>query len=414
MPSPLILSEYRRSDPVNLSLRERDALRDLIPGLTVEPVAGSSDTYTLMGSSTVGVVRVGDLTVELRPKVGIAPVLFLLSYDLDPRAWKEPPAELTRDMNLAEAIVPLFVRAAQAALRPGLLHGYLDSEDTLTTVRGRVRMAEQMRTRRGLPLPVEVRYDEFTPDILENRLLRAAVEVLGQLRLRHQASRVALGRLRQQLNGVASLVVDARGVPEPVWTRLNERYRPAVSLARLVVTTAGLEARSGGAGASAFLVDMNTVFERFVRTALRERLRLDEKTFPPASRGHRVHLDVGRYVPLEPDLSWWIGGRCVFAGDCKYKRTVGSVPNADIYQMLAYLTALDLPEGLLVYAAGEDVPHDVTIAQAGQRIHVRTLDVTKSPAEVLAQVSGLADLVRAAAASRRSETARLPVGRVAG
>jgi 5-methylcytosine-specific restriction enzyme subunit McrC len=287
MRSPLVLTEYVPSTPVGLSVTERDALRGLVPGLTIEPVAGSTETYTITGGSLVGVVRVGNLTVELRPKVGIAPVLFLLSYALEPKAWREPRAEVARDMNLAEAIVPLFAHAAQAALRLGLLHGYRTREDTLATVRGRVRMADQMRARTGLPLPVEVVYDEFTPDILENRLLRSAVDVLGRLRLRHPASRRALARLHRQLNGVGSLIVGSREVPEPVWTRLNERYRPAVSLARLIVPTAGLEAQAGGEDASAFVVDMNAVFERFVRAALREQLRLNAKAFPAASRGTR-------------------------------------------------------------------------------------------------------------------------------
>ncbi len=368
-------------------------------GLTIEPVTGSTDTYTITGGSMVGVVRVGELTVELRPKVGIAPVLFLLSYDLDPKAWREPRAEMVRDMNLAEAIVPLFAHATQAALRPGLLHGYRTHEDRLPTVRGRVRMADQMRARTGLPMPVEVVYDEFTPDILENRLLRSAVDVLGRLRLRHQTSRRALARLHQQLNGLGSLIVGSREVPEPVWTRLNERYRPAVSLARLIVTTAGLEAQAGGEDASAFVVDMNDVFERFVRTALREQLRLDAKAFPTASGGHPLYLDTGRFVGLKPDLSWWAAGSCVFAGDCKYKRTFGTVPNADIYQMLAYLTALELPEGLLIYAAGEDVPPNLVIEQASKRVHTWTLDVSRPPAQLMHDVRSLARLVREVAAT---------------
>lgn len=399
MRPPLVLTEYMPSAPVSLSVTERDGLRGLVRGLTIEPVAGSTDTYTITGGSLVGVVRVGDLTVELRPKVGIAPVLFLLSYDLDPRAWREPRAQVVRDMNLAEAIVPLFARAAQAALRPGLLHGYRTREDTLATVRGRIRMADQMRARTGLPMPVEVVYDEFTPDILENRLLRSAVDVLGRLRLRHQSSRRALARLHQQLNGVASLLVDSREVPEPVWTRLNERYRPAVSLARLIVTTTGLEAQAGGEDASAFVVDMNDVFERFVRAALREQLRLDAKAFPAASRGHTLYLDTGRFIELKPDLSWWDAGHCVFAGDCKYKRTVGTVPNADIYQMLAYLTALQLPEGLLIYPAGEDVPPELVIKRASKRVHVRTLDVSRPPAQLMHDVRSLAQLVREMAAT---------------
>ncbi len=390
---PVVLTEYRPSEPVVLSVTERDALRALVPGLTAEPVAGSTDTYLLKGGSSVGVVRVGDLTVELRPKVGIAPVLFLLSYALDPRGWREPTAALARDLNLAEAVVPLFSRVVGDALRPGLLHGYRRHEDTLTTVRGRVRMAQQMRARTGLPLPVEVVYDDFTPDIFENQLLRTAVDILGRLRLRHPASRLSLGRLHQLLQPVSSLQLTRHSVPEPTWTRLNEHYRPAASLARLIVTTAGLEARAGGEDASAFVIDMNVVFEGFVREALREQLRLRHSAFPSGKAAAAVHLDTGRYVSLEPDLSWWERGVCVFVGDCKYKKTTGSVPNADVYQMLAYLTALDQPEGLLVYAAGEDVPHDVNIDAAGKRIHVRTLDVARAPSAVLTDIKHLAGLV---------------------
>jgi 5-methylcytosine-specific restriction enzyme subunit McrC len=322
--------------------------------LTITPTPGSTDTYILTSGSTVGVAQVGDLTVELRPKIGVAAVLFFVSYAIDPKSWRAEGAQLARDANLAEAIIPLFTRTAQQAIRPGLLHGYRHREDTLTSVRGRIRIAEQLRTRTGLPLPIEVSYDDFTPDILENKLLRTAVDILGRLYLRHQDSHKRLARLHQQLNGIGTLVPDRRGVPEPPWTRLNGHYRPAVALARLIISTAGLEARAGGEDASVFLIDMNAVFEKFVRVALREALRLDAHAFPAAARARPVYLDMEHRVPLEPDLSWWIGGRCIFAGDCKYKKTEGSIPNGDVYQMLAYLAALQLTDGLLIYAAGED------------------------------------------------------------
>lgn len=392
------LTEYVPTEPVPLTITERDTLRQLVPGLTITPVPGNTDTYTLTGSSTVGVARTGDLTVELRPKIGIPAVLFLVSYALDPKTWKSEPAQIARDANLAEAIVPLFTRTAQQAIRPGLLHGYRQREDTLTAIRGRIRIEDQFRTRTGLPLPVEVSYDDFTPDILENQLLRTAVDTLGRLYLRHQHSRASLARLRQQLNGVSIMAPDRRGAPEPQWTRLNDRYRAAAGLARLIISTSGLEARAGGEDASVFLVNMNTVFERFVRTALREALRLEMRAFPAAARGRKLHLDEELEIPLEPDLSWWVGDHCVFAGDCKYKKNEGNTPNADVYQMLAYLTALQLPEGLLVYAAGEDSPRSVNIPFAGKRVLIRTIDVAQEPANVLTQVTAIARRVRSIAA----------------
>jgi 5-methylcytosine-specific restriction enzyme subunit McrC len=391
----VVLTEYVSSEPIMLSLAQRDALGQLVSGLTITPEAGRTDTYTLTSSSSVGVARVGDLTLELRPKIGIAPVLFLISYALNPKSWKSEHAQLARDANLAEAVIPLFTRTVQQTIGPGLLHGYLRCEDTLTSVRGRVRIADQFRTRTGLPLPVEVTYDDFTPDILENRLLRTAVDTLGRLYLRQKDSRTSLARLRLELNGISNLTPDRRGVPEPHWTRLNERYRAAVALARLIISTAGLEARAGGIDASVFLIDMNAVFERFIRAALREALRLDVHAFPPAARGRPpVYLDAERAIRLGPDLSWWANDRCVFVGDCKYKKTDGTIPNADVYQMLAYLTALQLTQGLLVYAAGEDVPRSITIPFADKRVLIRTIDVSQAPNNVLSQTAKLASLIR--------------------
>lgn len=400
MRQPLVLTEYQPSDPVTLSVAERDTLAQLVPGLTIQPTSGTTDSYRLTSGSDVGVVRVGDLTVELRPKVGVAPVIFMLSYALDPRIWRPQHAALTRNANLAEAIVPLFADAAQRALRPGLLHGYRVHDDAMNTVRGRVRFVDQFRTRTGLPLPVEVTYDDYTPDILENQLLRTAVDILGRLHLRHHSSRFSLARLHQQLNGISSLAPGGRMTPEPVWNRLNERYRPAVSLARLIITMASVEAQAGGEDASALLVDMNRVFEDFIRVALREALQLQDRDFPSGARVPRTYLDHQGAVPLLPDLSWWIGEHCIFVGDCKYKRPAGSIPNADIYQMLAYLTALNLSEGLLIYADLDRAPTKIVVQRTGKMIKMRALDVTVEPLAVLAQIRALADQIRRMASLR--------------
>lgn len=395
----LTLTEHVSSEPVILSTDERDELRRLIPGLVVEPVPGAADTYTLTTGSAVGVVRVGALTVEVRPKVGIAPLVSLLTYAADPRRWREEQAHPAVETNLVEAVVPMFARMAHAAVGPGLLHGYRHRDDTLVTIRGRIRMADQFRARTGLPTPVEVTYDDFTPDILENQLLKTAVDVLARLHLRDPGTRRSLVQLHQQLDGVRSLPPTPGDVPEPLWTQHNERYRPAVSLARRIIPDVGLEAGEGGHGASAMLTNMNDVFERFVRTALRERLGLSARAFPAACAGRPIFLDTAEGIGLQPNLSWWVEGRCVFAGDCRYRRPVGDVPNADLYQLLAYLTVLDLSDGLLVYAAAEDTPRSVTVRRAGKRLHVRTLDITRPRQEILVHISTLASEIRAMALS---------------
>ena len=393
----------RTSAPIALTTAQRDALRVLIPGLRVEAARGSDSEYLLTSGSSVGIGRVDGLTVELRPKIGIAPLLFLMAYAANPTDWRRDRVWLSPTAGLAEAIITLFTRLVQDALRPGVLHGYRQRDDVLTTVRGRIRIGDQIRTRTGLPLPVEVAYDDFTPDILENRLLRTAADVLTGLRLRGDLATRQLSTLRRHLHGITPQPIVGRLIPEPHWTRLNERYRPAVTLARLVLSGVGLEARSGGVTGAAVVVDMNRIFEEFVRAALREQLGLRPDAFPPGDRMPVLHLDEQHTCRLEPDLSWWRAGRCVLVGDCKYKKLAGTAHNPDVYQLLAYLTALRIQAGFLVYAKGEDVNRDVRVEHTGGKVlRVRVIDAAQPPTNVLAQVAALAAEFRASSLSEVS------------
>ena len=57
--------------------------------------------------------------------------------------------------------------------------------------------------------------------------------------------------------------------------------------------------------------------------------------------------------------------------DIKYKSLADQpVPEADVYQLLAYCTALRLPEGHLIYAHGEATPTTFVIGTAATRIIV--------------------------------------------
>lgn len=148
---------------------------------------------------------------------------------------------------------------------------------------------------------------------------------------------------------------------------------------------------------------MADVFENFVVAALRESLGASERAFPQAGKRLNLRLDEEGGIPLKPDLSWWIDGECVFVGDCKYKRAVvEGVPNADLYQLLAYTTALDLDDGLLVYAAGEHPPGAHTVKHAGKRLRVATMDLAGDPHAVLEEVGALAAQIRRLARNQRA------------
>jgi 5-methylcytosine-specific restriction enzyme subunit McrC len=249
--------------------------------------------------------------------------------------------------------------------------------------------------------PIECVFDEFTDDIEINRLLKAAVARLGSIRLRSGSSNSRLRSLGPYFANVARISYDPRNLPEVRYDRQTERYRGAVEFARLILKTRSLDSRSGEVSGAAFLLNMATVFEDFVVIALRDSLKVSRRVFPQQAAGRPLHLDEDRRLKLEPDLSWWVDGKCRFVGDVKYKRTKSArgMQHPDLYQMLAYTTATARRHGLLIYAAGEEPGTTHRIVEADKEVTIRSLDLDVQPAAVLQQIAEIAELIKRQAAS---------------
>ena len=188
----LTLREYESAPATALTTAEVESLADVAPSVEIAPAIGHPGRYDLRPGSHIGVVNLDSLIVEIRPKLPIERVLFLLSYSLDPRRWMQTGFNFKEQDSLVEAIIPGFVTQIRHAFRRGILQGYRTQEDALLTVRGRIRFDDQIRDRFGIFPPVEVRYDEFTEDTTENRLIKAAIFRLGRLRIRSDEARRSL------------------------------------------------------------------------------------------------------------------------------------------------------------------------------------------------------------------------------
>ena len=393
----LDLKEYATSEHT-LSVAERDALQETVPSLTVQPVMGTEGVYQLMPGSTVGAVEIGDLSVLIEPKIPIPQLLSLVCYAMGTYKPQREMFDYPREYALPDMLALSLASAARRAFSRGLLHGYRVEEDALHTVRGRIRFDQQIRRRFAIALPVEVRYDEFTDDILANQLVKAAATRLGGMRLHSQAARRELGLVAGTLDNVSPVEFLPNSVPEVRFDRLNGYYREVVALSRLVLQHSAFESRRGEVRASGFLMDMNVVFQEFVTQALREALVASNYTFCSAKQlkgNRRIYLDGATLVKLEPDLTWWQSGACLFVGDAKYKKIeVQHAPNTDLYQMLAYTTALDLPGGMLIYAEGEAKPMVHEVRHSRKRLEIAALDLSGTLEEVLNRVHNLACKVK--------------------
>ena len=388
------LREHERSElSYTLAAGERRDLREVF-SLTIDP-SDQDARYHLTPGSTVGAVQTGDLSVLVEPKIGIPKLLSLACYAMGAFKPRDTYFDFAEDQALPDILALALTTASRRAFRRGLLHGYLTEEETLYGIRGRVRFDDQLRLRFGVPVPIEVRYDEFTNDILANRLVRAAAARLTRMRIRSKKARRELGWVTGMLSQISLLEFPPGNVPSLTFDRLSEHYRTAVGLAQLILRHTAFQSDRGRIRSSGFVVNMNDLFEEFVTRALREALGVSDRAFRKARRHDGVTLDEKNDLRLKPDLSWWDSNKCSFVGDAKYKRILDQrVPNADLYQLLAYATALDLPGGMLIYAQGEADPVVHKVRHLGKQLEIAAVDLSGTLDQVIVRVGKLAERIK--------------------
>ena len=171
-----------------------------------------------------------------------------------------------------------------------------------------------------------------------------------------------------------------------VWNRHNQWYKQAVSPATLLLSFGRVDHELGQDSIPGFVLDMPRVIEQWVRTTLRSAWRLTHHEMPDSWK-NALWLDRDRRVELQPDLAVRRQGVWSFVGDVKYKVLPTSTRNSaanrnDIYLMLAYLTATNLNEGVLLYAGVEANDEVLTVGPPAQKIHVVSLDLSADDARL--------------------------------
>ena len=359
------------------------------------------ETWSLTAGPYVGTLVVDDMRILIRPKIRLENLFLMLEVGLPKQAWRKEDFDYEVNPDLLRSLVSFFARTLETTLARGLYRSYRNREEDLKAIRGRIDFGRQL-SRARLPMPVACRYGEFTSDVIENRGLRAAIRLSLRVPDVDLADRRRLMRELVAMEEVSDASIRGDDLHRIHYSRLNEHYRPALGLARLLLDNLTLIDRRGATTAASFVVNMNNLFERFVT----ERLHRALESHLIVEDQKESSLDEGNQVYIKPDLRFRDpDSRLItYVGDIKYKLTDDAVArSADYYQLLAYTTALDLPEGVLIYCQtdGGKPAGKITVRHAGKRLHVRALDLRGSPAEVAREIDDLATWIAA-----RSEQVR--------
>jgi len=362
----------------------------------------------LVAGQVVGVIVADGCRLEVLPKLDQAPAgpeaderpalrlqlvhMLATILDFDIAAGENAGLAWQRE-SLLEILIGLFLDALVDAVRQGLPRQYLQHEDDLPRLRGRLDVQRQFTVLAASPQRLASRYDELSPDIVLNQIMKAA---LGRLR---QLSRSA--RNQRQITELSFVYADIASVPvkdlrwdRVILDRTNRRWRKLLQLAQLLLGGRFQGTSTGATLGFSLLFEMNTLFEQYVATIM---MRTAGPTgFHVKPQDASLYCleavgDDGRLVrrfQTQPDIVLRRHGETRLLIDTKWKRLASTIDDpkngvaqADVYQMMAYARVHRSRNLLLLYphhgglGRPEGLISDHRITGSSDRLIVGTIDL---------------------------------------
>lgn len=170
-PPEILLSEYR-DWAGELAAEDVDYIvGQLGKKLSVRrQVHGSG--YVLNPNQFVGVVVLpSGRRLESRPKVPLGNLFYMMAVALE-LPFLDETVEFASLDEILEFVAAYFAELVKGRIDRGLYRSYVEREENLLTVRGRIEFAEDLRRNHVLRHRTYCRYAELTWDIPENQIIR--------------------------------------------------------------------------------------------------------------------------------------------------------------------------------------------------------------------------------------------------
>lgn len=251
---------------------------------------------------------------------------------------------------LHEWIISEFLQHLTELVRKGLRFDYQQVEDEHSAfIRGQLNLTTQMRQPPGRSAHFHVRYAEFSPQRVENRLLRSALNWSLKVTTEGQNWRQA-NMLSHQLAGIAP-IDGSTSLAMAEWSdgKYLYAYRPIRPWCQLILEKLNPDFQYGLHQGISLLFPMERLYECWVGQKLAASLRPGYQLIEQAKREYLLtHVPAGETVSqpwflLKPDFL--VTGGQTLVLDAKWKlldhRLNDSMKKygmsqSDLYQMFAY------------------------------------------------------------------------------
>lgn len=356
----------------------------------------------LRAAQVVGVLVADGCALEILPKIdnldngGIRRQLvhmLAVTHELDVSAGALTTLDWQRD-DLVEILIRLFARMLTEAVRRGMPRRYIDQQDDLAVLRGRLDATRQFTRLVASPQTLACRFDTLSTDIALNQIMKATVlRLLGLAR--SAETRRTLRELAFAYADVSHAPVGPLRFDSVTLDRTNARWQNLLALARLLLQGRFQTTSGGMTTGFSLLFQMHGLFEEYVAKMLGRVMKGSGQRV--VAQGGLLHcledsVSGARRFRTKPDILVKRETSTNLVLDTKWKRLAPfwedakqGVSQSDVYQMMAYGQLYQCAKLLLLYPHHSRLDEEPgllsrhRIIGSDSELLIGSIDLTKLP-----------------------------------
>ena len=340
--------------------------------------------------------------------IPIQNVYYMLSYAfqvLNEQGYKNIATEQFH--NTAELMAAILEKGIALQLKRGLVKEYIPQMEALSSLRGKIDIAESIKTQSMMRKQLICTYDEFSVNSTMNRIIKSTVELL----LCSNISKQRKKNLRKLMVYFGEVdFIDLHTVNWNVqYNRNNQTYRMLISICYLVVKGL-LQTQSDGRKKLMDFLDeqrMCRLYEKFILEYYRKEFK-NQIVANASQIPWQLDNEENAMLPvMQSDIMLQRGDRVLII-DAKYyehstqvqfdKHTLHS---GNLYQIFTYVKNKEYElkdkdhkvSGMLLYAKTDEEIYPNNVYQmSGNQITVSTLDLNLPFTEIAEQLNTIAKM----------------------
>jgi 5-methylcytosine-specific restriction enzyme subunit McrC len=324
--------------------------------------------------------------------------LFCYAWDQFPDG-KAIETGLTESPRIVDLFAHILIRGTRRLLRRGLDQGYLEFDDDLRTVRGRIDLNGTVRRNLLIKNQINCRFDELDKNVLHNQILKTSIADLANADDIDRKLAIELRELYDRLGNISRIRLTSQCFHRVQVSRNRGQYGLLLKVCELLHHLR-LPTESGTVSRFENIIDnevrMSKVFQSFVRNFYRH----EQNAFSMVG-AETIKWDL---EPAEPEFQKYLpnmitdvtlrSSRKTIVLDTKYyKQTLSNyrgerVYSSHLYQLFSYLSNLEClsevdrsAEGILLYpVVGQHL--DLKFEGRGHVLRVVTVNLDQDWKEI--------------------------------